>query len=199
MHLRWMILTNSALSTKSPPPLPLLKCRGFRDKLLEERKTFLKENSVCFLCVSSTAQQVKNCKAVIQQCGSNRHISALHAGPAPWAQKEAISSSTQDGGEEYESPSSPVTTSNCTEVCRDNAHGKSCSKICLVNVYPGGQPEKMKTYTNLDDQSNKYLARSAFFKMFNGSRRCLTLHPQNVCRHLRDHVPESKRLHCGIS
>ena len=181
-------------------PFPLLKCRGLRNQLLEERKTLLKENSVCFWCVSSTAQQANNCKAVIQcsECGSNRHISALHMGPAPWAQKEALSSSTQDGREEYESPSSPVATSTCTEVCGDNAQGKSCSKICLVNVYPEGQPEKMKTYANLDDQSNKYLARSAFFKMFNVAvdaspytlKTCAGI-SETMCRRARGFIVES--------
>ncbi|XP_034768789.1 uncharacterized protein LOC117966565 isoform X2 [Acipenser ruthenus] len=149
---------------------PLRKCRGFREKPLEERKTFLRENSICFRCVSSTAHQAKNCKAVIQcsECESDKHIAALHAGPAPWSHKDGISSFTQHGGEEDKSPSSPVATSTCTEVCGDSPPGKSCSKICRANVYPEGHPEKkMRTYAVLDDQSNKSLARSAFFKIFN--------------------------------
>lgn len=50
--------------------------------------------------------------------------------------------------------------SNCTEVC------KSCSKICLVTVYPAGDRNKgKKIYAMLDDQSNKSLARTKFFDM----------------------------------
>ncbi|XP_058887670.1 uncharacterized protein LOC131738129 [Acipenser ruthenus] len=66
-------------------PHPLQKCRGFREKPLEERKTFLRENSICFRCVSSTAHQAKNCKAVIQcsECEATSILQALHACPAP--------------------------------------------------------------------------------------------------------------------
>lgn len=61
-----------------------------------------------------------------------------------------------------------MTTSVCTEICGTGLQGKSCSKICLVNVYPAGCPEeKKRIYVMLDDQSNLSLARSAFFRMFN--------------------------------
>lgn len=44
---------------------------------------------------------------------------------------------------------------------------KSCSKICLVKVYPTECPQQaIKMYAMLDDQSNKSLARSEFFNLF---------------------------------
>nr|XP_055053759.1 uncharacterized protein LOC129438884 [Misgurnus anguillicaudatus] len=150
-------------------PHPLRKCRGFREKTLQERKAYLKENSICFRCCSSTLHQAKDCKSVIQcsECNSDKHIAALHNGPAPWSKKEDTNPSTNNGGEQDE-PLFPVATSTCTEVCGDHSSGKSCSKICLVNVYPKGEPQnKQKVYAIIDDQSNKSLARSAFFEMFN--------------------------------
>lgn len=58
-------------------------------------------------------------------------------------------------------------SSLCTDVC----HGistKSCSKICLVKVFPKGHPENaVKMYAMLDDQSNRSPARSTFFDLFN--------------------------------
>ncbi|XP_067250257.1 uncharacterized protein [Chanodichthys erythropterus] len=120
-------------------------------------------------CCSSTTHQAKDCKAIIQcsECDSNKHIAALHNGPAPWSKKEDTNPSTNYGGEQEEPPS-PVATSTCTQVCGDHSSGKSCSKICLVNVYPKGEPQnKQKVYAIIDDQSNRSLARSAFFEMFN--------------------------------
>ena len=35
-------------------PHALLKCRAFREKPIEERRTFLKENSICFKCCASS-------------------------------------------------------------------------------------------------------------------------------------------------
>ncbi len=149
-------------------PHPLRKCRGFREKALQERKDYLRENSICFRCCSSTTHQAKDCKAVMQcsDCNSDRHIAALHYGPAPWLKKVDTEPSTNYGGEQKEIPS-PVATSTCTEVCGDRNSGKSCSKICLVTVYPKGEPQnKQRVYAVMDDQSNTSLARSAFFEMF---------------------------------
>ena len=59
-------------------------------------------------------------------------------------------------------------TSQCTEVCKGNTGVRSCSKICLVRVYPKGCRDKaVKLYIILDDQSNKSLARSVFFDILN--------------------------------
>lgn len=45
--------------------------------------------------------------------------------------------------------------------------GRSCSKNCLVKVYPDGQPNKaIEAYAILDDQSNRSLVKSAFFELF---------------------------------
>lgn len=65
---------------------PLRKCREFREKPLEQRKAFLKENSMCFRCCSSVSHQAKDCKAMIQcsECEMDRHIAALHKDLAPW-------------------------------------------------------------------------------------------------------------------
>lgn len=150
-------------------PHPLQRCRAFREKSLEERKMFLRENKICFRCCSSTSHQAKDCKAIIKcsECSSDKHIAALHSGPAPWSFKKVARPYEQHGGEE-EPSSSSVTTSNCTEICGDRTAGKSCAKISLVYIYPKGKPEtKTKAYAILDDQSNRSLARSAFFEMFN--------------------------------
>ena len=57
--------------------------------------------------------------------------------------------------------------SQCTEVCGKDLAARSCSKICLVIVYPQGQREKPVTmYAILDDQNNRSLAKSEFFDLF---------------------------------
>ncbi|XP_073810196.1 uncharacterized protein [Danio rerio] len=54
------------------------------------------------------------------------------------------------------------------EICGDVDKPKSCSKICLVKVYPSNQCEKAKRiYAVLDEQSNRSLVKSQFFDLFN--------------------------------
>ncbi|XP_021180355.2 uncharacterized protein LOC110369531 [Fundulus heteroclitus] len=72
----------------------------------------------------------------------------------------------EHGGEKHERQEAAV-VSSCTEVCGEGFSGKSCSKICLVDVYPTSDPSKrQRMYAMLDDQSNVSLARSEFFDMF---------------------------------
>lgn len=167
-------------SVKTTPPSPdkqcpihrkphsLTKCRGFRMKTLDERKSLLREHSICYKCCSSTSHRAKDCKAVIHcsECNSDTHVSAMHAGPHPWSPKDSDTPPQSYGGEP-DPPSPMVTTSNCTEICGPGLQGKSCAKICLVNVYPKASPQsKRKMYAMLDDQSNLSLAKSAFFDIF---------------------------------
>ena len=147
-------------------PHPLNKCRGFREMPLENRKKILKEHYICYKCCASTKHVAKNCEVNVKctECDSDRHQAALHPGPAPWLSKPPPPPS-QHGGEE--DPSDPDVTSKCTEVCGKGFSEKSCSKICLVNVYPtGSRSESRKMYAILDDQSNRSLARSEFFETF---------------------------------
>nr|XP_055046841.1 uncharacterized protein LOC129432444 [Misgurnus anguillicaudatus] len=151
-------------------PHPLHKCRGFREKPIDERKAFLKEHAICFRCCSSTSHQARNCTSTIQcsECDSERHIAALHPGPAPWSKNETVRPVIHHGGEDDEKTITTVATSSCTKVCGNGFRGRSCSKICLVNIYCKDHPQiKLKTYAILDDQSNKSLAKSTFFDKFN--------------------------------
>ncbi|XP_057684651.1 uncharacterized protein LOC130910980 [Corythoichthys intestinalis] len=148
-------------------PHPLKRCRGFREKCLDERKQILKKFNVCFRCCSSSDHLAKNCTAeiVCTECGSNTHIDALHPGSAPWESKASLPI-TRQGGENDKADTQEV-TSSCTEVCGEGVSARECSKITLVNVYPAGQKElTRKMYAILDEQSNRSLARSQFFDLF---------------------------------
>lgn len=148
-------------------PHSLMKCRTFRAKPLEERKTFLKENRICFKCCSSTSHMAKNCESTVRcsECDSDKHVSALHPGPPPNTKESSRTS--EHGGEEEPSPPSEATT-RCTQVCGGDFSDRSCAKICLVKVYPAGcQAQALKIYVILDEQSNRSLARSEFFDIFN--------------------------------
>ncbi len=82
-------------------PYPLRKCRGFRQKSINDRKQLLKEHYICFRCCSSTDHLAKNCTAEIKctECGSATHVTALHPYPPTWKSKLSPSTS-EDGGEE---------------------------------------------------------------------------------------------------
>ncbi|XP_034060527.1 uncharacterized protein LOC117538732 [Gymnodraco acuticeps] len=66
----------------------------------------------------SEQQFTKDCKADIHcsECVSNRHISALHAGPPNWGASGPSTSPAVHGGEQVEQ-ATEVATSHCTEVC----------------------------------------------------------------------------------
>lgn len=111
----------------------------------------------------------KDCKIQPKcvECYSDRHISALHPGPAPWSvggQAEHSPEDKQSG--ENEEVSSPIVTSKCTEICGGDPNPRSCSKICLVKVFHADRPSKShRVYAVLDDQSNRSLVKSEFFSL----------------------------------
>ncbi|XP_040196099.1 uncharacterized protein LOC120929000 [Rana temporaria] len=152
-------------------PHSLSKCRAFKDKPIEERKSFLKEHNICFKCCASSDHLARDCKITIRcsLCNSAKHVDALHSDlfkrkPSPGSNPKPTS---DDGGERSEQHANPVTT-RCTEVCGEGLHSKSCSKICLVRVFPEGCPQNsIKMYAILDDQSNRSLASPGFFDLFN--------------------------------
>ncbi|XP_073668774.1 uncharacterized protein [Paramisgurnus dabryanus] len=147
-------------------PHPLNRCRGFKEKSLEDRKAFLKQKGICFKCVASTTHFARNCGKLIKcsECGSETHHSALH--PKSISQTVKTHIQTKDHGGEKE-PSEDEVSTKCTGVCGSNLSGKTCSKICLVTVFPSGQQEKsIQVYAIIDDQSNRSLVRSKFFSVF---------------------------------
>ncbi|XP_047445286.1 uncharacterized protein LOC125010584 [Mugil cephalus] len=148
-------------------PHPLRKCRLFRNKSLEERKSLLKDKYVCFRCCSSINHMAKDCNVPLKcrECGSETHTTALHPEPLPLKWKNSAAS--EDHGGEKEELTATDVTSKCTEICGNLAGSRSCSKICLVRVYPAGQSEKaVKMYAVLDEQSNRSLAKTDFFNLF---------------------------------
>ncbi|KAL0149829.1 hypothetical protein M9458_054877 [Cirrhinus mrigala] len=128
-------------------PHPLRKCRGFREKSINDRKQLLKEHYICFRCCSSTDHLAKNCTAEIKctECGSTTH-------------KKVEKKTTVDIQE---------VKSTCTQVCGEGLSARTYAKICLVSVFPNGcKKESKRMYAILDEQSNRSLARSEFFEIF---------------------------------
>lgn len=100
------------------------------------------------------------------ECDSDRHLAALHPGPAP-SNTDTATAETEHGGEQGDDALLSV-TSKCTEICGEAVNPRSCSKICLVKAYLAGKREKaVKMYVVLDEQSNKSLAKTEFFSLFN--------------------------------
>nr|XP_021331373.1 uncharacterized protein LOC110439581 [Danio rerio] len=150
-------------------PHSLKKCRTFRNKLLDDRKAFLKEKGICFKCCSSISHHAKECKSFVKcfECNSTNHDTAMHPGPSPQVVK-SLPPSQEDGGEGEDNSDMTSVNTSCTEVCGPGQWGRSCSKICLVKLYPKGNKDMAtKAYVILDDQSNRSLARPEFFELFN--------------------------------
>ncbi|KAI4897604.1 hypothetical protein NFI96_009502 [Prochilodus magdalenae] len=150
-------------------PHPLTKCRAFRAKLLDERKAFLKENGICFRCCSSTSHQAKDCKAIIQcsECNSDKHIAALHAGPAPCQQSQLAAPLKTMAGRErnlLRLQSLPQSAQRSVETAgQPSPVPKSVSSMYILKT----NLRRRRAYAILDDQSNRSLARSSVFEMFN--------------------------------
>jgi hypothetical protein len=149
----------------------LSKCREFISKPLEARKDLLRQKGLCFKCCDFQHTS-RNCREIIkcQDCGNNRHVTAMHGDvPTKSHGGETPIKSTNFPSKQH---STTIVNSSCTEVCKDSFYGKSCAKILPVFVYPKGQREKStKMYVMLDDQSNRSLARSAFFDLFKVNSR----------------------------
>ena len=197
-------------------PHALLKCRVFCEKSIEERKTFLKENNICFRCCASSTHFAKHCKAKVQcsECGKENHNTALHPGPAPWS--KGTDPDVEHGGEQGATLPSEI-TSKCTQVCGENLAGRSCSKICLVKVYPASHPDKaIRLYAIHDEQSNRSLVRSEFFEVF-GENGPSSPYALRTCAGLKEtmgrratgyvvetlegtvHIPLPSLIECNIS
>ncbi|XP_064469540.1 uncharacterized protein LOC135384259 [Ornithodoros turicata] len=148
-------------------PHILSKCRAFRRKPLAERKRLLSEFGACFKCCAMT-HNAKSCDSTIHctECNSDHHITAFH--PENVTSQARRTAGVPSAEEDGFSRASAKVTSSCTEVCGDANSRVSCSKICLVKVYPEAQPEQaVRMYAVIDDQSNKSLARPEFFECFN--------------------------------
>ena len=125
-------------------------------------KAYLRDNYICYRCCASTKHVAKDCKLSVKcrECGSERHVSALHPGPAPWSSEETRS-------EPEQSEQQLDVTTKCTKICVTSPQPRSCSKICLVKVHPSKHREKAQhVYAVLDDQSNRSLAKTQFFDLF---------------------------------
>lgn len=111
----------------------------------------------------------KDCKSTLQckECESDKHITAMHPGPAPWSLGD-LAEQMPEGMQSRESEdlTPPIVTSKCTEICGGAPKPRYCSKICLVNVYPADHPSNShRVYAVLDDQSNCSLVKSQFFNL----------------------------------
>lgn len=137
----------------------------------------------------------KNCDVSIKcsECESDRHLAALHPGPVPW--HSGSTPPSLHGREEEESCGGDV-SSKCTKICGKGFSENSCSKLCLVNVYPAGSPDQgRRIYTIIDEQSNRSLARSEFFDMFKRARNFCAIHIKDVCRSSLSNWKKSSRVH----
>lgn len=119
----------------------LKRCRALREMLFEERRIYLKRNSICFRRCASTNHQAKNCSTEIScaECGINSHVSALHPGPAVWATTPppAVRQPVDIHGREQDE-ATPTATSTCTQVCGGEIESHSWGKICPVFIYTRG-------------------------------------------------------------
>ena len=171
---------------------PLNECRSFREKKFAERLKLFKNHSVCFRCCNSKYHMKRDIKCT--ECGSRYHTSALHIAKNSQVNVESRRS---HGGEPSNlslpkgraEPNSQVEIRTaCTEVCKGQFTGKSCTKILPVYVAHKDDPaHRLKTYAILDEQSNKTLVRGDLLDYFDvkchPEEYTLMGYPQNDAGH----------------
>lgn len=118
---------------------------GIWSNPVEEHKTFLKQDGICFRCSTTTMHLAKNCMAALKcrECESYTHIATFHP-------RLSRITSTKGEPEAFKL----AVTLKCTEVCRDNSCSWSCSKICLFKSNPEVLPRKGNQCVIQDDLSN---------------------------------------------
>ncbi len=107
---------------------PLVKCRAFRMKPLQERKNILKEHKRCVKCCSPN-HLAKDCQATLKcsECESDRPCSALH--PNTSQSQSSPSLATSDAEAESQDSTPLEVTSRCTKVCGKGRLPRSCAKV----------------------------------------------------------------------
>lgn len=87
-----------------------------------------------------------------KECDRDKHVTALHPGPAPWVVRDRNVEHVKEAREE----NSPDIISKCTKVCGEANNSRSCSEICLVKVHLRKQTDRcMKVYAVLYDLINR--------------------------------------------
>lgn len=122
-------------------------CRAFRAKPLDQRRKILKDNNMCFKCLSKTHKQ-HECTSDVKcaECGSSYHSTPLHVKRKPVFVNSVISM-RPDGGEDTGYRNRENVNSKCTQICGDpfNFKGKSCAKTVLVDVFKKLSSETKKS------------------------------------------------------
>lgn len=146
-------------------PHSLEECRAFKTKSHDEKRKFLADNKLCFLCFSDQ-HVARNCKAQVKcsVCSSKGHCSVMHKTTLP----SSCEIREPHGGERHrttrnqrseEVADTDAVNNACTEIC-DQECAKSCAKILLVNMYSIENPDNVvKCYAILDEQSNRSLIK----------------------------------------
>ncbi len=83
---------------------------------MDERKAHLREMSICFKCCASTNHVARDCRALIKfrECDSDRHVAAMHPGPAPWSVE--VPESKREQTMENTGEDTAEVTNKCTEI-----------------------------------------------------------------------------------
>jgi hypothetical protein len=121
----------------------------------------------------------KDCKFPVKcsECGSDRHLAALHVDHPP----KPPNSGTDHGGEKRDDQKPPDNVvASCTEISAGKPGGRSCSKICLANIFSEEHPERgkngaqhpytLKTCAGTTLTEGRY-ANDLFIESTDGSKR----------------------------
>ena len=144
----------------------------------------------------------KDCKVPVKcsECGSEKHLAALHVDrkekpkepdQVHGRKQKNESQQTREGKvSQQQKEQSPSITTTCTEICGDKPGGRSCSKICIANIYVKGHPDKkVKAYIlTMTKVIARWLGRSSLtcsILMVRGSL-ILCEHVRELCKQKED-------------
>ncbi len=140
----------------------------------------------------------RECETAVKcrECNSDRHVSAMHPGPAPWA--EGASSNRARARRGVRRRRIIRSYLQCVQkFCVKLQDLNHAPKSVWLMFFPSDCPEQSeRMYVVLDDQSKRSLAKSAFFKLFgiNGDLYPYTLH--TCAGNIKGNGKKSGQFHC---
>ncbi len=138
----------------------------------------------------------KECEAAVKcrECNSDHHVSAMHPGPAPWAEGAPVTE--QEQGRQSEGDISSEVTSKCTEICGKLLDLNHARKSVWLTFFPSDCPEQAeRLYVVLDDQSNRSLGSLPFSSCL-VSMEIRTPILTHICRNSKGNWKKSGQFHC---
>ena len=129
----------------------LSECHAFKNLPVDDRRQFVADEKLCFLCFGSHRAQDCSSNVSCDQC-NGAHCSLLHRNASESRKSNALEN--RPGKFQISDQSTFDVRNNCTQICDSNNKMKTCSKTVLVDVRVAGHSNTVRCLAIIDEQSS---------------------------------------------